>query len=220
MFAKLAVPFLALAALVSAAPAHAGAGLCKSLLVFSYILSFTNKLNSAKRYDFPSFSNYGGYSSLSGFDDFYGVDDFSHAHFSQTVVSEKELVCHSQSIVIIQQRLAVLQEMAKRIITEQICEVETQTIVFEQFHASLGHFKRDLNRYSGYQVGYDSNIVGHFNDFYNSDGSLSTYDFGFSGHDIGSHVVTVGGSNWVDATSPISVGHAFDAAKQAYVSFD
>lgn len=65
----------------------------------------------------PSFNNWHGISSLSGFDDFYGSDNFANSHFSQssiTVVKEKQVVCHSQSAHIIQQRLLVLQELAKR----------------------------------------------------------------------------------------------------------
>ena len=64
-----------------------------------------------------SFNNWGGISSLSGFDNFYGSDNFDNSHFSEssiTVVKETEVVCHSQSVEIIQQRLLVLQEMAKR----------------------------------------------------------------------------------------------------------
>jgi len=162
------------------------------------------------------FSNWGGISSLQGFDDFYGSDDFAHhKHFSPTVVQEStsELVCHSQQVVIIQQRLAVLQEMAKRIITEQICEVETQTIVFQQYYASLGGFSHDLTRSSGRHVGYDHNIVQHYGDFYNSDGSLSNYDFGFSGHDIGSNYYAPS-NNWGD-NSYNSVGSAYQAAQSA-----
>jgi len=102
----------------------------------------------------PSFNNWGGHASLSNFDNFYGVDNFDGSHFSQSVVEtvehEQTLVCHTEQIEVIQQRLVVLQEMAKRIITEQICEVETQTIVFEQFHSSLGGFSSDLRRSSGY----------------------------------------------------------------------
>ncbi|PPR04101.1 hypothetical protein CVT24_010674 [Panaeolus cyanescens] len=163
-----------------------------------------------------SFDNWGGYSSLSGFDNFYGADNFVGSISSETVVEQDStLVCHSESIEIIQQRLLVLQEMAKRIITEQICEVETQTIVFEQFHASLGSFSSDLRRHSGHQVGYDRSIAGHFGDIVSSDGSLSTNDFGFSGHDLGSNYAIVGGSNWNDATSPASVGSAFSAARGA-----
>lgn len=54
---------------------------------------------------------------MSGFDNFYGSDNFDGStHFSETVVEEQstEVVCHSESVEIIQQRLVVLQEMAKR----------------------------------------------------------------------------------------------------------
>lgn len=54
---------------------------------------------------------------MSGFDNFYGSDNFDNSHFSSSsikVVQESELVCHSESITIIQQRLLVLQEVAKR----------------------------------------------------------------------------------------------------------
>lgn len=68
--------------------------------------------------DSQSFDNWGGISSLSNFDNFYGVDNFRGSEFEQTIVQETEtqteLVCHSESIEIIQQRLLVLQEMAKR----------------------------------------------------------------------------------------------------------
>jgi len=164
-----------------------------------------------------SFDNWGGFSSLSGFDNFYGSDNFIGSVSSQTIVEhDQELVCHSQSIEIIQQRLLVIQEMAKRIITEQVCEVETQTIVFQQFHASVGLFSHDLRRTSGHHVGFDSGIVSHFGDFFEADGSLSTHDFGFSGHDIGSQTVVVGGSNWNDVTSPASVGFAYSSARGAF----
>ncbi|KAF4617702.1 hypothetical protein D9613_005814 [Agrocybe pediades] len=167
-----------------------------------------------------SFNNWGGYSSFGNFDDFYGSDNFIGAVSSQTLVTEQsqELVCHTESIEIIQQRLLVLQEMAKRIITEQVCEVETQTVVFEQFHASLGLFSHDLRRTSGHHVGYDSSISSHFSDICAADGSLTNDDFGFSGHDLGSHTVVVGGSNWDDSTSPSSVGAAYSAARGAFYS--
>jgi len=200
MFAKFAIPFIAISALaVNASPVKRDSGL-------------------SRRYDWPSFNNYDGVSSLSGFDNFYGCEDFSGSHFTQTVVKENEVVCHSETVVIIQQRLAVLREMAKRIISEQICEVETQTVVFEQFHASLGSFSRDLRRYSGYQVGYDSNIAGYYGDIVGSDGSLSTNDLGFSGYDIGNNTVVPSGNNWNPSTSPASVGSAYDQAQGAYVS--
>jgi len=169
-----------------------------------------------KRHSSMSFDNWGGISSLSGFDNFYGSDDFSGSSFSTTVVEQQqELVCHSESIEIIQQRLLVLQEYAKRIITEQICEVETQTIVFQQFSASFSSFSSDLLRQSGRSVGYDSGIASHFSSLQNSDGSLSNNDLGFSGHDLGSHYVSVQGSNWNSQTSPASAGAAFSAAQSA-----
>ncbi|KAG7089607.1 hypothetical protein E1B28_011273 [Marasmius oreades] len=163
-----------------------------------------------------SFNDWGGYSSLSNFDDFYGSDDFCHAHVKQTVIQkEQQVVCHSQSVEIIQQRLVVLQEMAKKIITEQICEVETQTIVFSQYHSSLGNFYDDLRRHSGLKVGYDDKVAGKFGDIVGSDGSISTQDLGFKGTDVGSNVVEVGGSNWDDKKSPDSVDSAFFAAQGA-----
>ncbi|KAJ7017823.1 hypothetical protein C8F04DRAFT_978452, partial [Mycena alexandri] len=162
-----------------------------------------------------SFNNWGGISSLSGFDNFYGSDDFAHHNMNQVVVKQSsDLVCHSEEVTIIQQRLAVLQEMAKKIITEQICEVETQTIVFQQYYASLGGFSHDLSRSSNRHAGYDNSIVSHYNDFYNSDGSLSNYDFGFSGSDIGSNYYTPS-SNWDQNTSPSSVGSAYQVSQAA-----
>ena len=71
-------------------------------------------LNSAARGDI-SFDNWHGISSFNGFDSFYGSENFIGTISSQTVVEQdQELVCHTQSIEIIQQRLLVLQEMAKR----------------------------------------------------------------------------------------------------------
>ncbi|KAJ6619717.1 hypothetical protein B0H10DRAFT_2163799 [Mycena sp. CBHHK59/15] len=163
-----------------------------------------------------SFNNWQGHQSLNNFDNFYGVDNFDGYHRTQNVVKDHEVVCHSQTIEIIQQRLVVLQEMAKRIITEQICEVETQVIVFQQYYSSLGNFHGDLRRYSGHQVGYDNGIVSHFKDFYNSDGSFTTHDWGFSGRDVGSQTIVVGDSNWDDHTSHSSVDSAYYTARNAY----
>jgi hypothetical protein len=156
---------------------------------------------------------------MASFDNFYGADNFDGSvHVSQTVVQQQEVVCQTQSIEIIQQRLLVLQEMAKKIITEQICEVETQTIVFEQFQASLGNFGGDLSRSSGHDVGYDQGVAGHFSNICNPDGSLTTSDLGFNGTDCGSQTVVPSGSNWNTATSPSSCGAAAAAASSAVMS--
>jgi len=163
-----------------------------------------------------SFNNWGGISSLSGFDNFYGSDNFAGSIESQTVVeNQEEVVCHSESVTIIQQRLLVLQEMAKRIITEQICEVETQTVVFQQFTASFSSFSSDLSHTSGRSVGYDSGITSHFGDIEGSDGSLTSNDLGFSGQSAGSQTVVPSGNNWNAQTSPSSVGAAYSDCQAA-----
>ncbi|KAF8064089.1 hypothetical protein FPV67DRAFT_1782442 [Lyophyllum atratum] len=150
---------------------------------------------------FTSFNNWGGHASLNNFDNFYGADNFDGSHFSQVVVKqEKEL------------------EMAKRIITEQICEVETQTIVFEQWHSGLHGFSRDLRRHTGHQVGYDRNVVRHFGEIVNVDGSFNTHDFGFTGHDLGRETVVVGGHNWEDSRSRTTVEDAYRSSRDAYNS--
>ncbi|KAF5359400.1 hypothetical protein D9756_003394 [Leucocoprinus leucothites] len=168
---------------------------------------------------FQSFSNWGGLSSLANFDDFYGIDNFDGSRCSQTViVPTQSLFCHSQTVEIVQQRLLVIQEMAKKIITETICDVETQTIVFEQWHAGLGGFSDDLRRISGRQVGFDQSIFSHQSSLINVDGSLTTHDLGFSGHDLGRNTVLVNGHNWDNSRSFISVGAAYLAARGAVVS--
>ncbi|KAK1217252.1 hypothetical protein PQX77_020101 [Marasmius sp. AFHP31] len=186
------------------------------------------------------FTRWGGFASLDHFDNFYGASDFAHARFDQVVVKERQLVCRTQAVEVIQQRLVVLQEMAKRsvtvpqpvrdglrltlyvllrIITEQICEVETQTIVFSQFHASLGNFYNDLRRHSPHQVGFDSAVTDHFGSIVQSDGSLSSDDLGFTGSDVGKSTIVAQGNNWDDRTSPASVDNAYFAAQGARSGF-
>jgi len=162
-----------------------------------------------------SFNNYMGFSDMSNFDNFYGSDNFSGVISKTVVEHESELVCHSESVEIVQQRLLVIQEMAKRIITEQICEVESQTVVFEQFYSSMGHFSGDIRHKSHRGAGYDEGITSHYGSIVGSDGSLSSNDLGFSGSDLGSHWVVPSGSNWNDGSSPNSVESAFEAAKSA-----
>ncbi|KAF5359430.1 hypothetical protein D9756_003640 [Leucocoprinus leucothites] len=200
MFAKLASALLLASSVISGA--------------ISKPVAVSRNLNAR---GFPSFNHWGGLSSFDNFDNFYGVDNFdSSSHFTQVVDTSSHLVCHTQAIEIIQQRLLVIQEMAKRVILEQVCEVETQTVVFEQFHASLGLFRNDIHRVSGHHVGFDGAIAGHFGSIVGGDGSLSTDNFGFSGHELGAHTVVVDGSNWNDFTSPASVSAAFGAAHGAF----
>lgn len=96
--------------------------------VFSTLLLATAAFASpiAKRHVI-GFSNWHGISSLDGFDNFYGIDNFDSSLNVQTVTSS-ELVCSTVSIDIVQQQLAVLIENMKRVLLQQICEVETQTM--------------------------------------------------------------------------------------------
>ncbi|KAF5375826.1 hypothetical protein D9757_011181 [Collybiopsis confluens] len=200
MFATIALPLLSLSALAGSALA----------------LPFNSQTQSLNR-RYASFDSWGSISSFDGFDNFYGVDNFSGeiSVSSQVVVQEQVEVCESVSIEIVQQKLLVLQEIAKRIVTEQICEVETQTVVFQQFLSSCSHFSSDLLRTSGRDVGYDSAIASHFSDIFEADDSLSTSDLGFSGTSLGSSYAVPTGNNWNSATSSVSVGNAYNAALSA-----
>ncbi len=117
MFAKIskiaAIASLVACVVAKPVPVHQELGRCSldhqptSMLIFTVAIA-------ARGY---SFDNWGGFSSFSGFDNFYGSDNFvGDFSTSETIVTAEtsELVCHSESIVIIQQRLLVLQEMAKR----------------------------------------------------------------------------------------------------------
>jgi hypothetical protein len=163
-----------------------------------------------------SLNNYAGLQSMSGFDDFRGSGNFDGSQNAQVIViQEKQVVCHTERVEIIQQKLVILQEMAKKIITEQVCEVETQTIILEQFSSSFGSFQGDIGRSSGRQVGYDSNVANKISQITNDDGSLSTSDLGIKGSDVGNSTVVPSGNNWDDATGPDRVQKALGAAKGA-----
>lgn len=166
-----------------------------------------------------SFDGWGGHESLKGFDDFYGVDNWDGYNFKQVFVKqEHELVCRKQEVHIVQQRLLVLQEMAKKIITETVCETESQVIIFEQWRGGLHGFGRDLIRFPGHhQVGYDQEIVKHFPKIINQhDFSLNLDDWKFTGKDLGKHTVIVKGHNWDDSRSPQLVHKAWNAARNAW----
>jgi len=161
-----------------------------------------------------SFNNWGGYDSLSHFDDFYGDDNFIGIHNTRTV-SQESVVCHSVDITVIQQQLAVLQEFAKRVVVQQICQVEVQTIVWSQFISGFSAFGEDIRRSSGRAIGFDHSIASHISDLVDSHGELNVHDFGFHGSDIGSNLIHVSGDNWVDGSSESSVGSAFLSSQVA-----
>lgn len=162
-----------------------------------------------------------GLSSLSGFDNFYGSNNFYGSSNQQIIIIQEEEVCHSQNIEILQQQLAIIQEFSKRfvcnftdgtaayknvyftrLILEQVCDVETQVIVLDQFQGGFSQFHHDVSRQSGRSIGYDSSISEMITEIINSDGSFNNNNFGFQGSDIGQHLIVPSGSNWNDATSP------------------
>jgi hypothetical protein len=127
MFSKLSAIFVAaaLATGVMSAPTYKSNAI--GMKFFTLLQQPTNHFTTASRGQ--SFDNWGGISSLSGFDNFYGSDDFAHFHnFNQVVVKQdSELVCHSEQVTIIQQRLAVLQEMAKKFVRPFIPKTSSHT---------------------------------------------------------------------------------------------
>jgi hypothetical protein len=175
----------------------------------------TTSSDLATRGNSVSFNNWGGFSSLNGFDDFFGADNFGGFRNDKTVIEKEKVVCRSERIEIVQRNLIVLQEIAKRMIVETICEVEVQTIVLEQFQSGFNGFSNDLSRKNGRFPGYDRDIASRGVQLFNSDGSLSNKDLGFSGKDVGKNFVTVGGGNWDNNKSPASVQSAFKAADGA-----
>jgi len=185
-----------------------------AVLAFS-ASTFASPIARRTSYTPTSFNNYGGYSSMYNFDDFYGSDNYSGFHNTITVSQEKEVVCHSQTIEIVQQQLVVLREYAKKIITEQICEVEVQTVVYTQFVSGVHDFSSDLTRSSGRQVGYDSSVASHIGSIHDSSGELTSTDLGIQGTDVGSSYVSPSGNNWNGNSSPSSVGNAYSLAQSA-----
>ena len=52
---------------------------------------------------------------MSNFDDFFGQDNFDSSFNEQVIIEQdEELVCSSLDIQIVQQRLSILMEFAKR----------------------------------------------------------------------------------------------------------
>lgn len=211
---SLATAVVALAASVAAMP-HVPRTSSKSTSVASS--SSVVSASSAPVIGGVSFNNWGDFSSLSGFDDFFGSDNFCAQNNVQTVLSQT-VECHSEQIVVIQQQLAILQEFAKRIVTEQICEVEVQTIVWSQFESSFSAFGDDLRHVSGRSIGYDHEVASHISDLVDSSDNIITTDFGFKGLDIGSNLIVPTGSNWDDSTSPIFVQQALLASQSAVLA--
>ncbi|KIM39865.1 hypothetical protein M413DRAFT_446788 [Hebeloma cylindrosporum] len=152
-----------------------------------------------------SFNNWGGLSSLAGFDDFFGIGNFDGFRNDRVLLVGQQHVCQRQRVSIIQQQLAIIQEVAKQVISQQICDVETQIVVFEQFRGGLRNFRSDLRRQSGHNVGFDASIAILALQLFNQDGTFSNKDFGFRGIDVGKNLRVPSGNNWDDSRSPQSI---------------
>jgi len=164
----------------------------------------------------PSFNNYQGIPTMSNFDNFNGQSNFGGTENKIVVEQETVRVCHSVQVEVIQQQLTVIREFAKKLITEQICETEVQTVVLEQFSSGMSGFSSDVRRQNGKAPTYDKNVASMINKIVpNSNGDVNATDLGFNGTSVGSNSVQVQGDNWNNATSPNTTAAAYTLAKQA-----
>jgi len=153
-----------------------------------------------------------GISSLSNFDNFFGSGNFNGDQNQQIIIQEETIQCQQIDVTLIQQRLTVLRELVKKVIVEQICQVEVQTLVLEQFQSGIESFSQDVRHKSSRIASYDSSITTLFSQLQNSVGSLSTGDLGFSGTNAGNSSIIANGTNWNNQTSPASVGAIYNAS--------
>ncbi|KAH7341700.1 hypothetical protein B0J17DRAFT_714855 [Rhizoctonia solani] len=153
-------------------------------------------------------------------DDFFGVGNFAGNLNQVTIIKQQQqLVCRSVDLVRVRQQLAVIQEFAKQIILQQVCEVEIQTVIIQQLNTQLVNFGRNVRRENRGGVAPSFDIVvarkiTEITQVISRGGSLAGLDLGFLGSDIGRNSVRIGGSNWNDASSPGSVGNAYKAAQE------
>lgn len=106
MFAKSFITLLSAAALFTSATAKP--------LTFrrsAVAVPVQARTDSSRSY---SMNSWGGHSSMDNFDNFHGSDNFDGSRNKQVIIKKDELVCHEQKVEIVQQKLTVLREMAKR----------------------------------------------------------------------------------------------------------
>jgi len=188
-----------------------------------------SNLASATQLSPISLNNWAGISSLNGFDSFFGSNNFDGFNQAQNLL-EQQLLCgvggsgsSIDNINVVQQQLAILAQVAQMAILTQLCEVEAQMLVFQQFLGGLGGFSNDLLRFGGSQPSFDSVIAALGASLFNDNGSLnSVFNFnglnnGFNGLDIGNSLQLVS-SNWNDQFSPESVANALAQAQIASLS--
>jgi hypothetical protein len=160
-----------------------------------------------------SLNKWGGFNSLDGFDNFHGAGNFFGVpNFNELVIVQQQ-ICQAQQINILQQQLAIIQELTKQVILSQICDVEVQLLLLQQHLGVFDNFKDDIFRRGGRQPGFDRNIAGLGLQLFNN-GGFNVKDFGFNGRDLGKNKVTFN-SNWDDKVSPFNLDLALKLSKSA-----
>lgn len=144
--------------------------------------------------------------------DFFGKGNFG-GHRNQFKDSGLQLVCRQQNVEIVQQRLAVLVQAYRKILTTTVCDVQQSIVIHNQHFSDLFNFGRGLGHEVGFDKhrGFDSNIAGLLNkDFFQHDGGNNLQfndfnfdrNFNFQGHQVGSSFVVPSGRNWDDISGP------------------
>ncbi|RXW17528.1 hypothetical protein EST38_g8326 [Candolleomyces aberdarensis] len=149
-----------------------------------------------------------------GFFDFFGGANNFNGGLNQVLVQQAGAVCQAQQINIVQQQLAIVQEFTKQLFLQELCEVELQAIVLQQFLGGFDLFAQDLQRLNGRVPGFDAGVAGQLAQLLQN-GSVNIVDFGIQGSQIGNTLVVPSGSNWVGVDSLQSVLIAEAAAKAA-----
>jgi len=167
-----------------------------------------------------SFNNWGGLSSLNDFDSFMGSSENFCGQQNSLVMSGEQLSCESVPINYVQQQYAVIAEYAKKVLLSNVCEVESQAIVWGQFMGYLESFREDFMHLSSSSrmVTFDSSIASHINDLCDESGVINNSGFDFTGSQIGSSCVEIQGLNWIPSVSESSVSQAWSSCQSVVSS--
>jgi hypothetical protein len=173
---------------------------------------------SSRSQAFP-FNGYGGFQSINGFDDFFGAENFIGNKNEKIFLPDQGSCRSSNNIGNIQQQLFVFQELIKKLILEEICEVEVQIIIIQQFTGGFQAFEQDLFRSNGQEPGFDREIAKFGSQLsFDAEGKFNIQDFGFNGGDIGKNIIIIINDNYDSDSSPQSIKNAFDISESAIQS--
>jgi len=164
-----------------------------------------------------SFNGWHGNSNLNNFDGFFGQGNFNGGNNQQVIIVQDKLVCSQRDIRVVQQKLAILLELGKRIVLEQVCDVVTQVIVLNQHLNGHRQFNRDVarkDRNRNRNVGFDQDVAGRFGNLFDEHGNLSFGDLGFDGFNVGKNLRQFN-DNWDENLLRGEVDDALEAVKEA-----